>query len=211
MAPMPRLTIPVHMRWSDIDGYRHVNNARMFTLLEEARIAAFWDSVPGLDDTSSASGHAHSHDAHEQAAAPSASPDPDAAGPDAAASGEGTTPDDDRPGTRVLATGPGSGTNTFIARQEIEYLAPVSYTLAPLQVQMWISYLGGASIDVCYEIPGPDGSPAVRAMSTLVLIDESTGRPRRMTADERAAWARHMDDPIPFRRRDRSGTAGERD
>src|SRR5699024_241737 len=68
LAPMPRLTIPVHMRWSDIDGYRHVNNARMLTLLEEARIAAFWDSVPGLDDTAAAREHAHSHDAHERAA-----------------------------------------------------------------------------------------------------------------------------------------------
>jgi acyl-CoA thioester hydrolase len=85
----------------------------------------------------------------------------------------------------------------------------VSYTLQPLRVQMWISYLGGASIDVCYEIPGPDGTPAVRAMSTLVLIDESTGRPRRMSADERAVWERYMDDPIPFRRRDRAGTAND--
>ncbi|MGO1562437.1 MAG: acyl-CoA thioesterase [Actinomycetaceae bacterium] len=202
---MPRMTIPVHMRWSDIDGYRHVNNARMFTLLEEARIAAFWDSVPGLDDTASARAHADSHETgRHDGTAPAAQA---ADGPDAP--DDGATPDDGRPGTKVLATGPGSGTNTFIARQEIEYLAPVSYTLQPLQVQMWISYLGGASIDVCYEIPSPDGTPAVRAMSTLVLIDESTGRPRRMSADERVVWERYMDDPIPFRRRDRAETAGD--
>jgi acyl-CoA thioester hydrolase len=29
---------PVHVRWSDIDMYRHINHATMVTLLEEARI-----------------------------------------------------------------------------------------------------------------------------------------------------------------------------
>ena len=34
------LVIPV--RWTDLDAYGHVNNAAMLRLLEEARIAAFW-------------------------------------------------------------------------------------------------------------------------------------------------------------------------
>lgn len=38
---MTRLHVPIAVRWSDLDAYEHVNNARMFTLLEEARIAAF--------------------------------------------------------------------------------------------------------------------------------------------------------------------------
>ncbi|GAC1404492.1 MAG: thioesterase family protein [Mycobacterium sp.] len=29
---------PVHVRWSDIDMYRHINHATMVTILEEARI-----------------------------------------------------------------------------------------------------------------------------------------------------------------------------
>lgn len=47
--------VPVRVRWSDLDAYGHVNNAAMGTLLEEARIAAFWrtgsadDEVEGLD------------------------------------------------------------------------------------------------------------------------------------------------------------------
>ena len=32
------LTVPVDVRWSDMDVYQHINNARMVTLLEEARI-----------------------------------------------------------------------------------------------------------------------------------------------------------------------------
>lgn len=31
-------TTPVHVRWSDIDMYQHVNHATMVTILEEARI-----------------------------------------------------------------------------------------------------------------------------------------------------------------------------
>ena len=31
-------TAPVHVRWSDIDMYQHINHATMVTILEEARI-----------------------------------------------------------------------------------------------------------------------------------------------------------------------------
>ena len=34
------------MRWTDLDAYGHVNNAAMVRLLEEARIAAFWQPAP---------------------------------------------------------------------------------------------------------------------------------------------------------------------
>jgi acyl-CoA thioester hydrolase len=120
---------------------------------------------------------------------------------DAAAGGDGHgDAADDRPGTRVLDTGPGSGTNTYIARQEIEYLEAVPYSLEPLPVQLWISHLGGASIDICYEIAGRTG-PAVRAMTTLVLVDEASGRPRRMSEAERASWLEFVDEPLVFRRR----------
>ena len=37
-----RLAVPVRVRWSDLDAYGHVNNAALLTLLEEARVSAFW-------------------------------------------------------------------------------------------------------------------------------------------------------------------------
>lgn len=40
------LDVAVPVRWSDIDGYGHVNNATMLRLLEEARIRAFWHPSP---------------------------------------------------------------------------------------------------------------------------------------------------------------------
>lgn len=43
--PAP-LDVPVPVRWTDLDAYGHVNNAAMVRLLEEARIAAFWQPAP---------------------------------------------------------------------------------------------------------------------------------------------------------------------
>ena len=36
---MPRYTYHCALRWSDLDAYGHVNNARFLTLYEEARVA----------------------------------------------------------------------------------------------------------------------------------------------------------------------------
>ncbi|MGE0215995.1 acyl-CoA thioesterase [Mycolicibacterium sp.] len=38
MSERRGFTAPVHVRWSDIDMYQHINHATMVTILEEARI-----------------------------------------------------------------------------------------------------------------------------------------------------------------------------
>ena len=38
VAPVSGFVAPVHVRWSDIDSYQHINHATMVTILEEARI-----------------------------------------------------------------------------------------------------------------------------------------------------------------------------
>ncbi|MBT2516064.1 acyl-CoA thioesterase [Streptomyces sp. ISL-90] len=157
-----RLHVPTQLRWSDLDAYGHVNNARMLSLLEEARIQAFWIS----DDTS------------EHAVGAS---------------------------TAVLDATPGANTITLIARQEVEYLAPIPYQRQPVDIELWIGHMGGASLDVCYEVYSPDGnSPRVlytRAVTTIVLVDAATERPRRIDDRERAAWQPYLGEPIAFRRR----------
>jgi acyl-CoA thioester hydrolase len=157
-----RLQVPTPLRWSDLDAYGHVNNARMLSLLEEARIQAFWVS----DDTS------------EHAAGAS---------------------------TAVLDARPGANTITLIARQEVEYLAPIPYQRQPLDIELWIGHIGGASLDVCYEVFSPtDVEPRVlytRAVTTIVIVDAESERPRRISEAERAAWEPYLEDPIAFRRR----------
>lgn len=157
-----RLQVPTPLRWSDLDAYGHVNNARMLSLLEEARIQAFWVN----DDTSE---HA-----------------------------VGAT-------TAVLDASPGANTVTLIARQEVEYLAPIPYQRQPLDIELWIGHIGGASLDVCYEVFSPaDVEPRVlytRAVTTIVIVDAATERPRRISESERAAWEPYLEAPIAFRRR----------
>jgi acyl-CoA thioester hydrolase len=55
---VPAIRVPLHLRWSDVDAYGHVNNAAIVGLLEEARVQAFWsdeDSIlPPLTSASDA-------------------------------------------------------------------------------------------------------------------------------------------------------------
>ncbi|MDF2574480.1 MAG: 4-hydroxybenzoyl-CoA thioesterase [Agromyces sp.] len=157
-----RLHVPTPLRWSDLDAYGHVNNARMLSLLEEARIQAFWAS----DDT-----------------------------PEHAV---GAT-------TAVIDATSGSDTITLIARQEVEYLAPIPYQRQPLDIELWIGHMGGASLDVCYEVFSPAGVEPralyTRATTTIVLVDAASERPRRIRESERAAWEPYLGEPLAFRRR----------
>ncbi|WP_426319691.1 acyl-CoA thioesterase [Microbacterium sp. E-13] len=102
----------------------------------------------------------------------------------------------------------GGARATLIARQEIEYYQPVPYGHRPLDVQLWIGRIGGSSAEVCYDVYSPDGpEPQVlyaRANAVIVMVDTSSGRPTRWTAEERAAWEPFVGDPIDFRRRAQS-------
>ena len=42
---MARFVAQIPLRWTDQDVYRHVNNARAVTLLEEARVAMVFDAA----------------------------------------------------------------------------------------------------------------------------------------------------------------------
>jgi acyl-CoA thioester hydrolase len=158
---MTRFHVPIRLRWNDLDAYGHVNNAAMLILLEEARIAVFWN-LEGVDV----------EEASQRAA---------------------------------LGNGPAGDTLTLIARQEVEYLAPIPYLRDSLDVQMWLGRLGGASLQVCYEVWSPQGSdPAIlfaKAASAVVLVDAVTLTPRRITDAERAAWSPYLEDPVVFTQR----------
>jgi len=149
-----RLPVPVQVRWSDLDAYGHVNNAALLTLLEEARVAAFWAGGPAGS-----------------------------------------------PATAIIDAGPGATSVTVIARQEAEYLAQIPHHREPIVVETWVGELGGASMLVCYEVRSPDRTELyARAATTVVMLDASTGRPRRLTDAERAAWAPYLEEPVAFRR-----------
>jgi acyl-CoA thioester hydrolase len=117
-------------------------------------------------------------------------------------------PDDgtvDAAPTAVMDVRPGADTLALIARQEIEYLAPIPYMRAPLDIEMWSGGIGGASIDVCYEIFSPIGVlPRVlytRAATTVVMVSAETNSPTRVPADLRAAWSEYREEPVAFTKR----------
>lgn len=104
----------------------------------------------------------------------------------------------------VIDGRPGSGTMTVIAAQRLEYLASTPYFRRPLDIQLWIGRIGGASLDISYEVWSPIGhEPAelyTRATTTLVLVDADTNRPRRLTDVERDACQQYVEPPVSFSR-----------
>jgi acyl-CoA thioester hydrolase len=118
------------------------------------------------------------------------------------------TPDNPGPDTAasaILDGRPGADYMTLIARQEIEYLLPIPYMRQPLAVEMWIGRLGGASLELCYEVFSPDGIEPrrlyTRAATTLVMVEAATGRPARISDDQRTAWQPYLGDPLVFSKR----------
>ena len=55
-SKVPAIDVDLHLRWSDLDAYGHVNNVAIVGLLEQARVLAFWsDADPILPPLTSAS------------------------------------------------------------------------------------------------------------------------------------------------------------
>ncbi len=111
-------------------------------------------------------------------------------------------PGESAPDTAVIDSSLDGGVLTLIARQEIEYLAPVPYRRDPLDVQLWFGKIGGSSVEVCYEVFSPLGSRPrhlyARAASTVVQVDAVTGRPMRLADSMRQAWLPYLGEPITF-------------
>lgn len=107
--------------------------------------------------------------------------------------------------TAILDGRPGADTLSLIARQEVEYLVPIPYLRQPIDIELWIGHLGGASLEICYEIYSPVGVQPrtlyTRASTTLVMVDATTERPRRISDHERDAWGPYLGEPIAFKRR----------
>ena len=107
--------------------------------------------------------------------------------------------------TAVLDARPGAETISLIARQEIEYLAPIPYMRAPIDIELWIGRIGGASLEVCYELYSPTGvEPRVlftKAATTIVMVTAATGKPQRIPDELRAVWAPYIEEPVAFTKR----------
>jgi acyl-CoA thioester hydrolase len=87
----------------------------------------------------------------------------------------------------------GFSRGTVISRHEIEYLLPVVYHPEPLRLELWVGQVRAASFTVHYEVF--DGTALVaRAATDCVTFDFGTGRPRRLSGEERMILAGYADD-----------------
>jgi acyl-CoA thioester hydrolase len=107
--------------------------------------------------------------------------------------------------TAVLDLTSDSTTWSLVSRSEVEYLVPMPYARAPIDVEVWLGRLGGASIEICFELYSPAGvEPRVlyaRSATTIVTVDAASGRPTRIPALLRELWAPYLEEPLTFRRR----------
>ncbi len=112
---------------------------------------------------------------------------------------------DGLPPTAVLDLTSESSIWSLVSRSEIEYLVPMPYTRAPIDVEVWIGRLGGADIEICFELYSPVGvEPRIlyaRAKTDIVTVDAASGQPTRIPAELRERWMPYRDEPIVFRRR----------
>lgn len=88
----------------------------------------------------------------------------------------------------------------LVARSEIDYLAPMTFTYEPALVTLWCSAISGATFDISYVV-GQRGSDVTfaQAESTLVTYDLTAQRPRRIADHERAAIESVVGEPLLLR------------
>lgn len=84
----------------------------------------------------------------------------------------------------------------LVARQEIDYLRQMPWSVTPLPIDVWCSRVGSASFDLQYSLLDPSGEPYAQAETTMVLFDPATGQSRVLDDVERAGLDTVRDEPI---------------
>jgi acyl-CoA thioester hydrolase len=95
-----------------------------------------------------------------------------------------------------LAPGEGSASFTggsVVARHEIDYVRPLVHRHEPITVETWVTKIAAAALTVAYEVKDEE-QVYVRASTIVVPYDFAAGRPRRITAEERAFLEQYRDD-----------------
>lgn len=106
----------------------------------------------------------------------------------------------DRDGAGLLDTG------ILVARHEIEYLKPLRWRPEPVHIDLWITAVKGALVEVGYEVYDQSVDARVRyalAESTLVIYDFANERPQRLSEQDITRLEGLRGEPVPFRARRR--------
>ena len=79
-----------------------------------------------------------------------------------------------------------------VARHEISYLAPLTWREDPIIIEAWVRNLHAASFEIEYLVRDEESKYAT-ARSVLVPYDLEKKRPRRLSADEKAALEPYLE------------------
>ena len=108
-----------------------------------------------------------------------------------------------QPEAALPVGGVGAPVSTVIASQRIEYTRSLDHRRDGVLVRLWISRLGGASLDVDYLVltkDDPEGRrPYARARTVVVMVDADSGTPVRLDEEVRGQLSIHQGQPLTFR------------
>ncbi|GAB3239603.1 acyl-CoA thioesterase [Kineosporia babensis] len=94
------------------------------------------------------------------------------------------------------------GTALLVARQEIEYLAPLISRPEPVAIDLWVTRIGASDFELGYEVlDESQGLIYARAETTLFTFDRKAQAPRRLREKERRMLNDLAGEPIRWRRR----------
>lgn len=99
-----------------------------------------------------------------------------------------------------LLAGPNAhllGSATMVVSHQVEYLGPVLFSLAPVEVVLRVGGVGASMFSLGYSVH-QDGREVARAHSVLCLYDYAAGRPRRMTSAERGWFLAQVEPLTPL-------------
>ena len=85
-----------------------------------------------------------------------------------------------------------------VVRHEVTYLAPLAFRFRPVSIECWVTEVRAATFTMAYEVfhEQPDGTRTVYLRATTVLTPYvfSAERPRRLTAEEKAALEPYVEE-----------------
>ncbi|MGO4584132.1 acyl-CoA thioesterase [Arthrobacter sp. 2RAF6] len=82
------------------------------------------------------------------------------------------------------------GVMTLVVEHKVRYVRTLEYRNIPAVVEIWVGAVKGASFDLHYVIKDPvTGQDCVNASTHLAFVDESTGRVRRLTPEQKQQLA----------------------
>ncbi|OUC77429.1 acyl-CoA thioesterase [Gordonia lacunae] len=95
----------------------------------------------------------------------------------------------------------------LVARQDIEFSAPVHYSLDPVHVRTCIGRVGRSSFVMALRLFDQSGTLCATAETTMVVVDPDTGRPSPIPDDARGLLSARLGEPVRFHT-PRSNAAG---